>query len=110
MLLAATVAVAGTVKRGRLSAGCAGPVAPPAALFGTNVSVAQSFGVAVKKQPNPDDGSYTVKHSTDLFLTTRDGQILSRFPLTSSAEEIVAATKTALEKLAVPSPVATATR
>ena len=72
--------------------------------------VAQSFGVAVKKQPNPDDGSYTVKHSTDLFLTTRDGQILSRFPLTSSAEEIVAATKTALEKLAAPSPVTTATR
>ena len=29
--LAATLAVAGTVRRGRLSAGCAGPVTTPAA-------------------------------------------------------------------------------
>ncbi len=38
--------------------------------------VAKSFGVADQKAAECADGTYSVSHSTDLFLTTRDGRVL----------------------------------
>jgi protein SCO1/2 len=66
--------------------------------------VAKSFGVAVKKQLNAQDGSYSMSHSTDLFLATRDGRIVRRFELITPAAEIAAQIQQALESPTPPPP------
>lgn len=50
--------------------------------------VAGEFGVAYQRQPAKADGSYGLSHSTNLYLTTRDGRVLARFELTDAAERI----------------------
>ena len=64
--------------------------APLVALTGAQPDldgVTKSFGVAVTKRPKPD-GSYSISHSTDVFLTTRDGRVVKRFELIAPAEDI----------------------
>ena len=51
-------------------------------------SVADDFGVAYKKLNERPDGSYTISHSSDVFLTTPDGKIIERFELITPASEI----------------------
>lgn len=50
--------------------------------------VAREFGVAVRKQDVEADGSYAVSHSTEVYLATREGRILKRFPLITPAADI----------------------
>ncbi len=59
--------------------------------------IAKSFGVAIKKQFQPD-GSYSVSHSTDLFLVTRKGRVIKRFDLITPAEEIAKEVRLAGQK------------
>ena len=62
--------------------------------------VARSFGVAVKRQPKAEDGSYAISHSTEIFLTTRDGRVLKRFELITSPEEIARQVRQELRRTA----------
>jgi protein SCO1/2 len=64
--------------------------------------VAREFGVAVRKQSAGEDGSYSVSHSTDLFLATRDGRIIKRFELITPAAEIAGEAQLALSPPAPP--------
>jgi FtsP/CotA-like multicopper oxidase with cupredoxin domain/cytochrome oxidase Cu insertion factor (SCO1/SenC/PrrC family) len=58
--------------------------------------VAREFGVSYQKLPTQPDGSYGMSHSSDLFLTTRDGQIIERFELITPAAEIAQRARQAL--------------
>ncbi|MGH7177782.1 MAG: SCO family protein [Tepidisphaeraceae bacterium] len=60
--------------------------------------VASEFGVAYQKQPAQKDGSYAMSHSTELFLTTRDGRIIERFELITPAEQIAQRARLALSQ------------
>lgn len=87
---------------------------PLVALTGDRAAVAdvaKSFGVAVKKRNGAEDGSYSISHSTDVFLTTRDGQVVKRFELIAPAEDIARAARERLARVpaaAPASPVVTA--
>jgi protein SCO1/2 len=50
--------------------------------------VAEKFGVAYKKINERPDGSYTISHSSDVYLTTLEGKIIERFELITPASEI----------------------
>jgi len=54
-------------------------------------AVAATFGVGYKPQPKKDDGSYTVRHSTDIYLVGPGGRIFKRFALNTDPKEIAAA-------------------
>jgi suppressor of ftsI len=71
----------------------AAPV-PLVAMRGTpeeTAAAARSFGATYEPQPPDPDGSYSVRHSTDLYLVGPGGRIFRRFDLTTPPEEIVAA-------------------
>ena len=54
-------------------------------------AVAATFGVGYKPQPKKDDGSYTVRHSTDIYLVGPGGRIFKRFALNTDPKVIAAA-------------------
>lgn len=58
--------------------------------------VAREFGVAFKKLPALPDGSYGMSHSSNIFLTTRDGRIIERFDLVTPPEQIAQRARQAL--------------
>ena len=70
--------------------------------------VTKSFGVAVNKRPAAQDGSYAISHSTELFLTTRDGQVVKRFDLITPAEDIAREARALLARTPPAAPVVTA--
>ena len=56
-------------------------------------SVARTFGAAYQPQPPQQDGSYRVKHSTDIYLVGSGGRIIERFDLTTDPALIAQAVK-----------------
>ena len=73
----------------------AAPV-PLIALGGTAQEVAKAaatFGVAYKPQPKRADGTYTVRHSTDIYLVGPGGRIFRRFALNSDPKDIAMAVR-----------------
>jgi cytochrome oxidase Cu insertion factor (SCO1/SenC/PrrC family) len=53
--------------------------------------MADAFGASYKPQPKKDDGSYTVRHSTDIYLVGPGGRIFKRFALNTDPKVIAAA-------------------
>ncbi|MSR41023.1 MAG: hypothetical protein EXS10_03880 [Phycisphaerales bacterium] len=51
---------------------------------------ARTFGAAYEPQPAAADGTYRVKHSTDIYLVGAGGRILERFDLTTEPSVIAA--------------------
>ncbi len=73
----------------------AAPV-PLIALCGTPEQVlkaSRTFGVAYEPQPKRADGSYSVRHSTDIYLVGPGGRIFKRFALNTDPKEIAAAVR-----------------
>jgi FtsP/CotA-like multicopper oxidase with cupredoxin domain/cytochrome oxidase Cu insertion factor (SCO1/SenC/PrrC family) len=67
---------------------------PLVALTGTPSelqAMADAFGASYKPQPKKDDGSYTVRHSTDIYLVGPGGRIFKRFALNTDPKVIAAA-------------------
>ena len=64
-------------------------------------SVATEFGVAYKPQPAQPDGTYSVSHSTEVFLTDREGHVIARFDLITPAEKIAAKVREVLSAQAM---------
>jgi cytochrome oxidase Cu insertion factor (SCO1/SenC/PrrC family) len=72
---------------------------PLIGLTGTAADIARvagQFGVAYQPLPMQPDGSYGMSHSTDVFLTTRDGRVVDRFDLITPAEKIAQRSREAL--------------
>ena len=69
---------------------------PLIALGGTPEEVSKAatvFGVAYQPQPKRADGSYQVRHSTDIYLVGPGGRIFKRFALNSDPKDIAAAVR-----------------
>jgi suppressor of ftsI len=69
---------------------------PLVALTGTSeqmVAVTRTFGVAYEPQPKRADGSYTVRHSTDVYLVGPGGRIFRRFALNTDPRTVAAAVR-----------------
>ncbi len=66
-------------------------------------ATARVFGAAYEPQPPASDGSYTVRHSTDIYLVGPGGRIFERFALTTEPKVIA----DALRRFAVRVPHAT---
>jgi FtsP/CotA-like multicopper oxidase with cupredoxin domain/cytochrome oxidase Cu insertion factor (SCO1/SenC/PrrC family) len=74
----------------------AGAAVPLVALTGTPdqvKAVAATFGAAYQPQPKRDDGSYSVRHSTDIYLVGPGGRIFKRFALNTDPDVIAAAVR-----------------
>ena len=54
---------------------------------------AATFGVTYKPQPKRADGTYTVRHSTDIDLVGPGGRIFRRFALNSDPKDIAMAVR-----------------
>jgi cytochrome oxidase Cu insertion factor (SCO1/SenC/PrrC family) len=57
------------------------------------VAVTRTFGVAYEPQPKRADGSYTVRHSTDVYLVGPGGRIFRRFALNTDPRTVAAAVR-----------------
>jgi FtsP/CotA-like multicopper oxidase with cupredoxin domain/cytochrome oxidase Cu insertion factor (SCO1/SenC/PrrC family) len=69
---------------------------PLVALTGTPeqmVAVTRTFGVAYEPQPKRADGSYAVRHSTDVYLVGPGGRIFRRFALNTDPRTVAAAVR-----------------
>jgi cytochrome oxidase Cu insertion factor (SCO1/SenC/PrrC family) len=69
---------------------------PLVALTGTPeqlVATTRTFGVAYEPQPKRADGSYTVRHSTDVYLVGPGGRIFRRFALNTDPRTVAAAVR-----------------
>jgi len=69
---------------------------PLVALTGTPEEVAKAaatFGAAYQPQPRREDGSYSVRHSTDIYLVGPGGRIFRRFALNTDPQVIAAAVR-----------------
>jgi protein SCO1/2 len=67
---------------------------PLVALTGTPSelqAMADAFGASYKPQPKKDDGSYTVRHSTDIYLVKPGKRIFKHFALNTDPKVIAAA-------------------
>jgi protein SCO1/2 len=74
----------------------AGAAVPLVALTGTPEQVekvAATFGAAYQPQPKREDGSYSVRHSTDIYLVGPGGRIFKRFALNTDPDTIAAAVR-----------------
>jgi FtsP/CotA-like multicopper oxidase with cupredoxin domain/cytochrome oxidase Cu insertion factor (SCO1/SenC/PrrC family) len=69
---------------------------PLVAISGTPEEVAdvsKTFGAAYEPQPKREDGSYSVRHSTDICLVGPGGRIFKRFDLTDDPKAIADAVR-----------------
>jgi cytochrome oxidase Cu insertion factor (SCO1/SenC/PrrC family) len=57
------------------------------------LKASRTFGVAYEPQPKRADGSYSVRHSTDIYLVGPGGRIFKRFALNTDPKEIAAAVR-----------------
>ena len=55
--------------------------------------VSKTFGAAYEPQPKREDGSYSVRHSTDICLVGPGGRIFKRFELTDDPKAIADAVR-----------------